>query len=490
MPLTPRSRVYEEKLANTRKKYESRNAFASERARKATESFSTPAPKKSFEGYTRLNTSSNSKTIDENWGLFKQAITNPIDTLKGAGKVALTVSNPSMASAAFGPKEMFKTLLGMPSDKGSQQAMMLGSIISGPEGKAANMASKEATPLFKGFESAFNNNAYVFDKGRISEAAQASTELANKIAKQSILRANIEGLPAPQYAYTAEDMAKRGVKDLRDLVYLQQYGAFDDLIKPDPIVQNLYRFLKPETLSATFLSPAANVATTGKTLFDPSRFKFLTEATGNESLFGNSIGLDLVRETVKNSGGLISKPNFKHNIPEDFKLFNRLSSALNPDLKLPRGISGKGTGHGLEGEHSAIPVGNLELGLESLANKGKTEFFDEIPALAHSIRTRGLDLPKILNRGFASDPRVLGETISRDAPAFKSIRKNAPILFNRFEEAGGLKNYGEDLISHAEAAPNLIVQLLEELNSPNVVKGLRERSKSRGNFRFGVKSNI
>jgi hypothetical protein len=99
-------------------------------------------------------------------------------------------------------------------------------------------------------------------------------------------------------------------------------------------------------------------------------------------------------------------------------------------------------------------------------------------------------LPKILNRGFASDPRVLGETISRDAPAFKSIRENAPILFNRFEEAGGLKNYGEDLISHAEAAPNLIVQLLEELNSPNVVKGLRERSKSRGNFRFGVKSNI
>lgn len=146
MPLTPRSRVYEEKLANTRKKYESRNAFATERSRKATEQFSRPVPKNNFEGYTRLNTSPNSKTIDENWGLFKQAITNPIDTLKGAGKVALTVTNPSMASAAFGPKEMFKTLLGMPSDKGSQQAMMLGSVVSGPEKQGVETVTRTLGP--------------------------------------------------------------------------------------------------------------------------------------------------------------------------------------------------------------------------------------------------------------------------------------------------------------------------------------------------------
>lgn len=46
MPLTPNSRVYEQKLERTRKKYESRNAFATERSRKAREeSFSSPAPK-------------------------------------------------------------------------------------------------------------------------------------------------------------------------------------------------------------------------------------------------------------------------------------------------------------------------------------------------------------------------------------------------------------------------------------------------------------
>ena len=49
MPLTPQSRMYEEKLARTRKKYESRNAFASERSRKAVEKraeFSSPPTKK------------------------------------------------------------------------------------------------------------------------------------------------------------------------------------------------------------------------------------------------------------------------------------------------------------------------------------------------------------------------------------------------------------------------------------------------------------
>ena len=37
MPLTPRSRLYEQKLEKTRKRYESRNAFASNRASKARE---------------------------------------------------------------------------------------------------------------------------------------------------------------------------------------------------------------------------------------------------------------------------------------------------------------------------------------------------------------------------------------------------------------------------------------------------------------------
>lgn len=146
MPLTPNSRVYEQKLERTKKKYESRNAFATERGRKAREeTFSNPAPKGPY-AFTPLNTSTNSKTIDENWGLFKQAITNPLDTLKGAGKVALTVSNPTMASGLFGPKEMFKTMLGMPSDKGSQQAMMIGSVFGAPEKEGANIVTRTLGP--------------------------------------------------------------------------------------------------------------------------------------------------------------------------------------------------------------------------------------------------------------------------------------------------------------------------------------------------------
>jgi hypothetical protein len=46
MPLTPQSRIYEQKLERSRKKYESRNAFATERSKKAKEeAFSTPPPK-------------------------------------------------------------------------------------------------------------------------------------------------------------------------------------------------------------------------------------------------------------------------------------------------------------------------------------------------------------------------------------------------------------------------------------------------------------
>ena len=46
MPLTPNSRLYEQKLEKARKRYESRHAFSTERARKAAEMrFSTPAPK-------------------------------------------------------------------------------------------------------------------------------------------------------------------------------------------------------------------------------------------------------------------------------------------------------------------------------------------------------------------------------------------------------------------------------------------------------------
>ena len=135
MPLTPTSRLYEKKLERTRKKYESRNAFATERGRKAREeSFSSPAPKTFKE---RVSFNADTKTVDENWAGLKEAFTNPIDTLKGAAKVGLTITNPTMASGMFGPKEMFKTMLGMPSDKGSQQAMMIGSVFGAPEKKAA-----------------------------------------------------------------------------------------------------------------------------------------------------------------------------------------------------------------------------------------------------------------------------------------------------------------------------------------------------------------
>ena len=56
MPLTPNSRLYEQKLEKARKRYESRHAFSTERARKAAEMrFSTPAPKATILKATSTN---------------------------------------------------------------------------------------------------------------------------------------------------------------------------------------------------------------------------------------------------------------------------------------------------------------------------------------------------------------------------------------------------------------------------------------------------
>ena len=368
-------------------------------------------------------------------------------------------------------------------------ALAIGNLLAGGPKKAAEEAPKGAQYALKGFDS----NIWRFDPERIREAAAASTELGKRVASESAKRIYIPEYPV-QYTYDAEQLARKGIPDLRDLIYLQQYGSFDNLIRPDDLVSNLYRFISPQDLKATFMTPAASVAKTLKTLTAKDRLvKRLTEASPQEALEGieASKSYDIVRSTIEKAGGLLPAPSSTpQTIRENLATFTRLSRSMNPEVIIPRLIQSPRRGHGLEGEHSSLPVGNIEEGLKALAGTGDFRGFDEIPALVKAVQTRGLDISKLLNRGFGSLPRTIGDEISREAPAFKSVRELTPELFRRFEEAGGIGFYGEDLQKQLEAAPTLVPRLLEILNQQRVIDALTNREKSRGNFSYGVRSQI
>jgi len=127
MPLTPRSRVYEDKLARTRKKYESRNAFASERSRKAQEQDSMPASgiNANLRGANFMQEGGAGKAVEAylDWDTLKSAAQQPMSTAKGFGKLALLSMGPGAAAGVLGPKEALAAMLMQDSDVNKASAV-------------------------------------------------------------------------------------------------------------------------------------------------------------------------------------------------------------------------------------------------------------------------------------------------------------------------------------------------------------------------------
>jgi hypothetical protein len=151
MPLTPRSRVYEQKLERTRKKYESRNAFATERGRKANEgSFSSPAPEQptlnaNLRGANFMRGGlavEGVKTLLD-WDTLKSAYDNPTDTLQGLGKTGLIAYNPALAGAVLGPEGALKAAFAL--DPDVQKSSAIASLL--PMGKGAQLTTKVTEKL-------------------------------------------------------------------------------------------------------------------------------------------------------------------------------------------------------------------------------------------------------------------------------------------------------------------------------------------------------
>lgn len=536
MPLTPQSRIYEQKLERSRKKYESRNAFATERSKKAKEeAFSTAPPKTA-----RLNANLRGanfmrgglavegvKTLLD-WDTLKSAYDNPTDTLQGLGKTGLIAYNPALAGAVLGPEGALKAAFALdpdvqkssaitsllPMGKGVQLTAKATEKLApkvfntltrageklGPEGfnatsmgiksipqprsaarKATNSSDKaEAQTLFP------SNSKWTFDPSRIAESAQAATEASKEIAK-----AGARGRK-PQREIDAAILSKMGISDLRDIIYLQNYGSLGGLVAPDAQYTDRLSRLVPESLTANFLSPAGNVSTTRKTLFAADRFKETkwldngsSETQPQLEGIASSPQLQIVRDTLERAireGRLRATPGVSDDVMQDYDYFNRLAQNMNPDYVLPRGIKDDlGRGFGRQGEHSALPVSNATFSVKALTDLGKTKNIDELPALLEAIKLYGLDLGKGANQGFASLPRVVDGEISENAPAFKQlVELGYPIMFDRFKQAGGLDFYRQDLAKQLLAAPNLGPEILDVLSMPEILSALRGRQVARG----------
>lgn len=556
MPLTPNSRLYEQKLEQSRKRYESRHAFATERARKAQSlKFSTPAPRHG--GHPGLNyapgrgtdiAGSLSERVIRNYTTDVGDATSRIiqDTFLG-GKGKSDIKDYSLwepktgiglldAAIKYNPTNLLAGNLLNNSD--FSQMLAPGDIIPVEKGVSLGLKGLKYSPtvaegLYRGIQAAGRKlgpegyratttgiskaaprsvalgrraakkaetqaetqtsgklfpttNEWTFDPVRIRESAEAATEIT-----KDITRASVSG-GKPQRELGAQPLSERGVPDLRDIIYLQNYGSFGELVPPDPeYIARLSR-VSPESLIATFLSPTGNVSTTRKTLFAADRFREMrwldnasTEAQAQLTGIADSPQLQIVRDTLTQAikeGRLRETAGKSDTIADDFDYFTRLVKAMNPDYSLPRGIKDDlSRGYGLQGEHSSLPVGNVTFAIKELAELGNTKNIEELPALLEAVRLYGLDLGKGLNQGFASLPRVVGGEISEKAPAFQQLKElGYPIMFDRFKEVGGLDLYREDLARQLSAAPNLGPEVLNILDMPKILSALRGRQVARG----------
>jgi len=199
MPLTPRSRVYEEKLANTRKKYESRNAFASERARKATESFSAPSAKQPVinAGLRGANFMRGGLAVEGvktllDWDTLKSAAQEPASTAKGFGKLALLSMGPGAAAGVLGPKEALAAMLMQDSDVNKASA------ITGilPMGSVERLGTRGAAKALH----AFSPDVMRFGDNLFSDIAQhGETDILSNAQEKALRAVDIPEIPNVQY---------------------------------------------------------------------------------------------------------------------------------------------------------------------------------------------------------------------------------------------------------------------------------------------------
>ena len=148
MPLTPQSRVYEDKLARNRKKYESRNAFATERGKKAREqSFSTPSSEKPMinanlrgANFMRGGLAVQGAKMLLDWDTLKSAAKEPLSTAKGFGKIGLMLHNPAIGIGVLGNKGALATMLMQ--DPDVQKASAATGVL--PMGQVKNLAARGA----------------------------------------------------------------------------------------------------------------------------------------------------------------------------------------------------------------------------------------------------------------------------------------------------------------------------------------------------------
>jgi hypothetical protein len=183
MPLTPRSRVYEQKLANSQKKARMRDEMAKSRFKgnaKPVESFSTSVVEEPMinAGLRGANFQRGGLAVEGaktllDWDTLKSAAQEPANTAKGFGKLALLSMGPGAAAGVLGPKEALAAMLMQDTDV--QKASAVTGIL--PMGSAQRLAARGASKAM-----------YAFEPSVMGFADDATENLLKSVLKRSAPR--------------------------------------------------------------------------------------------------------------------------------------------------------------------------------------------------------------------------------------------------------------------------------------------------------------
>jgi len=355
---------------------------------------------------------------------------------------------------------------------------------------------------------------YVFDPQRIKQAAQEISEIG-----EGVLRSQTFGDVLDLSA-----LRKRGFTgDPRDIYTVQAYGIFDDLKNVDDQFIDLLSQRTPESVRMGWLSPEASAKKTFQTLRDPLRFPFtlskenlgkvaayrireeqkkltkelnrkikkgeITQEDADELI--NAVPAKIkaevesaaVPELAQSLGVTDTYTPFSRSRPrvtlgdEQAGIYstryNRLTDRLNPELILPRRFTSRLEGGifdipgSLQGEHNVFPAGGFTQAVENIFSNPRNlreGLYEQLAPLAETVQGDiGLNISKLLNQLLASGPRTVGGNIDINAPAFKAVLENYPILAQRNTDAGLLDFYADDLSRAMINAEDLTPKIIKEI---------------------------
>lgn len=255
MPLTPQSRIYEEKLANRRKKQQMRDDISKSRFQgnsKPVESFSSPVSERptlnaNLRGANFMRGGlavQGAKTLLD-WDTLKSAAEEPMSTAKGFGKLALLSMGPGTAAGILGPKEALAAMLMQDSDV--QKASAITGVL--PMGSVERVGVRGAGKALKAvredeyFKDVFDLKHPLEDKALV-EGFETSNPISDISAEDAQILSAVDDL----VSNTKKQARQQGIKISDVSPWMRMYSHA--LTPKDK--NALYRLYEPSDIGMDF----------------------------------------------------------------------------------------------------------------------------------------------------------------------------------------------------------------------------------------------